>query len=263
MDSPRLSFLVAGVQKGGTTALARYLSLHPALALPAAKEAHVFDAPDFDDCWSAEEVDRRFAPHFEPGSGRLMGDATPFTCFQETVVARVARYNPAMRWILLLRDPVDRAISQHQMESRRGREPLPLWRAVLAEPLRLRQHDGDLGLDSPLRWASYAARGRYAAQLRALYRHVPRDQVLLLRSDDLARDPASVLSRVTGFLGVAPLSPLPDIGRVFDGGYRPPGRWSPGRLLLQARLAGETRALHALTGVDLASNALARPGPFD
>ena len=47
--TPRVRFLIGGVQKAGTTALASYLATHPGLRLPAGKEAHVFDAPDFDD----------------------------------------------------------------------------------------------------------------------------------------------------------------------------------------------------------------------
>ena len=46
---PLVRFLVGGVQKAGTSALAQYLGLHPRLRLPTGKEAHVFDAPDFDD----------------------------------------------------------------------------------------------------------------------------------------------------------------------------------------------------------------------
>ena len=45
---PRIAFLVGGVQKAGTSALAQYLRASPGLRLPADKEAHVFDGPDFD-----------------------------------------------------------------------------------------------------------------------------------------------------------------------------------------------------------------------
>ena len=46
-DAPRIGFLIGGVQKAGTTALARYLAGHPQLALPQRMEAHVLDDPGF------------------------------------------------------------------------------------------------------------------------------------------------------------------------------------------------------------------------
>ncbi|WP_168198941.1 sulfotransferase [Luteimonas granuli] len=253
-EGPRIRFLLGGVQKGGTSALARFLAEHPQLALPARKEAHVFDATDFDEAWSVDQVDARFAPHFdaadEVGADRLHGDATPITLFHPALVARVARYNPAMRWVLLLRDPVERAVSHYFMERGRGLESRSLLAAVLLEPWRLRKHSDDWSPDSPLRVCSYVARGRYAGQLDVLLRHFPRGQVLLLRSRDLAARPTQVLAQVTDFLGV---SRLPDRAggteRVFVGDYRPPAAWSPGRLALRWRLRGEVAALARRHGV--------------
>ena len=41
--SPRVGFVIGGVQKGGTSALANFIAQHPRIAMPKAKEAHVFD----------------------------------------------------------------------------------------------------------------------------------------------------------------------------------------------------------------------------
>ena len=252
MPEPRIGFLIGGVQKAGTSALARYLSAHPGIALAARKEAHVFDAPDFDDGWTSQQVDARFAARLGPvGAARLLGDATPLTVFHPTLVARVARYNPAMRWVLLLRDPVERAISHYFMERARGAEPRTLLGAVLAEPARLRAHQHDFAAGSPLRKWSYVARGRYARQLDSVLTHFPRQQLLLLRSQDLAADPHATTSRVLGFLGLPGLDAVAALGRVFEGNYRAPGPLSPGRLLLRWRLRGEVAALKARHAIDL------------
>ena len=98
---PRIAFLVGGAQKAGTSALAQYLRACPDLRLPADKEAHVFDAPDFDDAWSTGDIDARLAQQFPDAPGDVRwGDATPFYLFHPRCVARIARYNPAMRWIV-------------------------------------------------------------------------------------------------------------------------------------------------------------------
>lgn len=250
MPEPLLGFVIGGVQKGGTTALADALARHPAIAMPRGKELHAFDAADFDECWDAPTIDARIAPAFAPEDAvGLHGDATPLSVYHPAVVRRIARYNPSMRWIVLLRDPVARAISHYHMERGRGIEPRGLFAAVVAEPSRIRRGARDFSATAAWRWASYVDRGRYARQLDVLYGHFPRSQVLLLRSTDLLTDPARTLDRVMAFLGVAPV-PIAS-GTSFAGDYRPPGHWSPGRLLLRWRLRGEVRELRERHGIDL------------
>ena len=217
---PLVRFVLGGVQKAGTSALARYLGSHPELCLPRGKEAHVFDAPDFDDASSVDAIDARYAPAFDPAQGgRMHGDATPFYVFHPRVVARIARYNPRMRWIVLLRDPVQRALSHFHMERARGRERFPFWLALMLERRRLQGQDGNFARTSPLRRHSYRARGAYSRQLQVLLSHFPREQVLLLRSDALERDPAGVVGQACRFLGVSP-PPQPEAyERVFEGDY--------------------------------------------
>lgn len=249
--SPRIRFVIGGVQKGGTTALATFMAQHPDVRLPIGKEAHVFDAPDFHETWDAATVDERFKPHFdedEPVSA-VHGDATPIYCFHPRLVARIARYNPAMRWILILRHPVDRAISHWRMETGRGDEGWPLWAAALFERLRLAGHQDDFSAGSPLRRHSYLARGDYARQLDVLYRFFPRDQVLLLRNEELAQAPEKVLERVWHFLGLAPPQVAPSFGRVFDSGQGPVPDSAPVRRLLAFLLRRRMRAAERAHGI--------------
>ena len=219
---PRIAFLVGGVQKSGTSALAQYLRGSPGLRLPADKEAHIFDATDFDEAWSPHEIDARHAGLFADTKGDgLVGDATPFYLFHPRCVARIARYNPAMRWIVLLRDPVERARSHHHMERQRGHESLPLWLAAWLEPWRVRGHADDLARGSRLRRFSYRARGDYARQLDVLYVHFPREQVLVLRSERLRNDPDACVREACRFLGVPPPAAGTAHEPVFVGDYPP------------------------------------------
>ena len=247
---PRIAFVVGGVQKAGTSALAQYLRASPGLRLPADKEAHVFDAPDFDEAWSPAEVDAHHADKL-PGDtpGTLLGDATPFYLFHPRCLARIARYNPAMRWIVLLRDPVERARSQHHMERERGHERLPLWLAVLLERWRLRGHADDLARGSRLRRCSYRARGDYARQLDTLYAHFPREQVLLLRSERLRSDPEACVRDACDFLGVAPPAVGTTYEPVFVGDYRPVSPRAPGTRLLRWLMRRELRDMRERYGI--------------
>ena len=90
---PRVAFVIAGAQKGGTTALHAFLGQHPGVFMPALKELHYFDKRE-------KLPDRlglywRYHRHFR-GAAReaILGEATSIYMFWPGVAARMARYNP-------------------------------------------------------------------------------------------------------------------------------------------------------------------------
>lgn len=252
MSAPRVRFLVGGVQKAGTTALADYLSMHPGIRLPRGKEAHVFDAPDFDDDAAPAQIDARYRAHFDDGPPTLLhGDATPIYLLHPRFVRRIARYNPDMRWIVLLRHPVDRALSQFHMERNRGKESWSPWPAMLLERWRLRGHHDDFSVDSPLRKWSYRLRGDYARQLDALLDAFPPAQVLLLTDTELRRAPEATLARTLDFLGLPGFADPPAPRDAFVGDYAPYDRRGPTWRMLRWLLRRELRALRTRYGIDL------------
>lgn len=241
----RLDFVIAGVQKAGTTALASFLECHPDLCLADEKEVHLFDDPAYA-CWDAETIERRYAEACSGYRGqRLVGEATPIYLYWPNVVEELHRYNSDMRVIVLLRAPVERAISHHRMEYERGNESLPLLPALLAEGWRLRRDRGNRALESSWRRHSYTDRGFYARQIDHLFRVFPREQVLVLQSERLWSDHAASLQRVYAFLGVDPPNPLPEREFIFSSGPDPrPHRLA--RWFLRTRLRGERSRLRAL-----------------
>ena len=201
---PRLGFVIAGAQKCGTTALAHFLSQHPEIGMAMPKEVHVFDAPGYSRDWTPEQIDERYRSFFEhcPGA-RIRGEATPIYLFLPEIAHELARYNPELKLIVLLRDPVERAMSHYCMEKDRGQEHLPLWRALLCEPFRLRRCRDARAFRSAVRKYSYRSRGLYSLQLRNLHRFFDRDRVLILRTENLLRHHDDVLRVVFAFLGVS------------------------------------------------------------
>ncbi|WP_282276986.1 sulfotransferase [Stenotrophomonas sp. PS02297] len=243
--------MIGGVQKGGTTALAHFLARHRGVALPRGKEAHVFDAPDFDEAWTQEYIDGLYDGHFDAGGADVAyGDATPIYCFHHAFIDRIAAYNPEMRWIVMLRHPVERAVSQYQMERSRGHDTWPLWPAMLLERWRLHGHENDFSVHSPLRHHAYRARGDYARQLDALYARFPPEQILLLQNDELALAPERTLEKVWEFLGLAVDVGHGGYGRVFEGGYRALRRDGLQFRLLSCLMAPALRSAKARYGLD-------------
>lgn len=202
---PMLGFMIVGAQRCGTTALARFLSRHPEIAMSSRKEMHLFDRPEYSPEWSVAQIDARYDQAFrEIGEGvRIRGEATPIYLFFPEIAPELRRYNPGLKLIVLLRDPVERAISAYYLEKNRGRESRPLWLALLLEPWRLRRCRDPRAFPSPTRVCAYRRRGLYSLQLRNLFRHFDREQVLIVRTRDLGERHDAVLRRVFRFLGVS------------------------------------------------------------
>lgn len=210
-----INFLIAGVQKGGTTALFDYLSDEPGVSLSRVKEVHFFDDDALD--WSRPLYDPYHA-RFGAPDGRPRGEATPNYLYWPRSLERIAAYNPAMRLIVILRDPVERAWSHWKMEYARGAETQPF--AWCIRQGRQRLFDAEPW--GHHREFSYVERGFYGEQMERLFGLFPREQVLVLRSQDLRDDPAAALARIRRFLGlapgVAPVSREVHMGREMDYG---------------------------------------------
>jgi hypothetical protein len=207
----RVGFLVAGVQKGGTTALFDYLAGHPDLSMATEKEVHFFDdegpgspgrgGQGFAVDWSAPDY-AAYHARFAPPDGRLRGEATPIYLYWPPSLPRIAAYNPGMKLILVFRDPVERAWSHWRMERARGVEPLYFSDAIRAGRSRV----DDPAVPGAHRVHSYVERGFYGAQVTRLLGFFPRQQVFFGDARLLRADPSLFLRNVCEFLGVAPMA---------------------------------------------------------
>jgi hypothetical protein len=194
---PLVNFIIAGAQKAGTTALYDYLTEDPALELAKVKEVHFFDDEELD--WSDPDY-RSYHERFSMGRPVVRGEATPIYIYWPRCLERIARYNSDMRLILLLRDPVERAWSHWKMEFARGVETMPFSWAIREGRQRLFQSD-PWGAH---REFSYVERGFYGEQIARALSVFPREQVLILQSEDLRHRPNKLLKMVNSFLGIPP-----------------------------------------------------------
>ena len=98
-------FLVLGAQKGGTTTLQQLLSQHPGIFLPPKKEVHYFSKH-----W--EQPTAWYAAHYvDADPKQRCGDITPYYLFHPEAPKRIHSLLPDAQLIVLLRDPVERALS--------------------------------------------------------------------------------------------------------------------------------------------------------
>lgn len=194
-------FAIIGAQKGGTTSLHHYLTAHPDVAPAAKKEIHFFD---FHFARGVEWYRAHFPLQVQghDGSG-LTGEASPSYLFHPEAGARMRATVPDIKLIAMLRNPVDRAYSQYQMNVRKGIETLPFAAAIARNQEELQQ--GSAAVMSQ-RWRSfsYLSRGHYADQLARWLALFPREQFLILRSEDFFEDPVRAYDAALAFLGLPP-----------------------------------------------------------
>jgi hypothetical protein len=192
-------FLIIGAQKGGTSSLYAALASHPKITSAPKKELHFFDHHHR----SLLPYRANFPLNRE---GRpLSGEATPYYLFHPLVPERIRAAVPGAKLIVLLRDPVERAYSQHTHETKLGFEKLPFEEAVRAEEVRLAGEQERMRRDPAYdsyshRHHSYLARGIYVDQLLAWRRFFPEEQMLILGTEHLFSDPSATLARVLDFL---------------------------------------------------------------
>jgi hypothetical protein len=242
-----LDFIIIGAQKAGTTSLFRYLRQHPEVAFPHSKEAPFFCV---DDAYS-----RGFASYMKnitrelevPDPARKWGTSTPHYMAggvyqstsesavengydERTVPTRMRESLPDVRLVAILRDPVERALSGHREAVMKGQDRRSFDDAIseLLQPdalLSARRRPQHMG-------TGYVAWGEYGRILAGYFDVFPREQILVVFTDELERAPAPLLSRIQQFIGVEADFVPDDLGEKYNSGvaarqfsWRSPSTW--------------------------------------
>jgi len=197
--------LLIGAMKSGTSSLHYYLTQHPQVIAPLRKEVHYFDL-------NFERGESWYRANFgREGQAGVNIDSSPYYLFHPLVPRRAHALVPNAKLIVLLRDPVRRAYSHYWHERDKGREPLSFEDAIAAEPDRIgRAHErlarGEIERSEAHQYFSYLARSRYAEQLERWLQFYPREQLLVLRFEDLARDPLQLTNESLAYTGLPPMN---------------------------------------------------------
>lgn len=205
-------FLLIGTQRGGTTSLYSWLCSHPGVSSSRRREIHYFaNAYDRGARWYQSQFPLR-------RPGRVTGENTPYLLFHPLAPQRVHQDLPeTTRFLVLLRDPVQRAVSHYWLERRIGNETEPLDAAIELEAERLagetaRVERGEFSFTH--RHFSYQARGDYAEQLERWFAQVGRERILVVESERLFADEATT-AEILRWLGLPPRSvPFPALNEA-------------------------------------------------
>lgn len=202
----RPHFLILGAAKAGTTSLYKYLVQHPQILSAADKEIGFFKQPPRHFGGNRRAGFAWYGAHFPPLAETapfLTGEATPEYLSFPHVPERVRRSFPDVKLIVLLRDPVDRFVSNYYHWHQVGWDSRSLDRAARQEINRTAAMSAAT-LHNRRFWQhrNYALRGLYATDLRRWLAFFPREQLLVLESERFYEAPGEVLSETFAFLGV-------------------------------------------------------------
>jgi hypothetical protein len=195
----KLDFILAGAQKSGTTALHYFLQKHPRVSMGDQQELHFFDD---DEVFSRGAVDYELLHRHFPAVARstIAGECTPSYLYWKPAAERIWNYNPQIKLLVLLRNPVERAFAHWNMQRFKGREPLDFLEAVKEENRRLA---GAPPLEA--RRFAYADRGFYAQQLERFFKLFPREQIKVVKFETFRDSQRETLASIFSFLGLEPV----------------------------------------------------------
>ena len=190
-----VNFIICGTQKGGTTALDHYMRMHSEVCMAKKKEVHFFDNDKYF-LTNSSPYDK-YHKFFNPKKNhKVIGESTPIYMFWINAMERIFNYNPNIKLIIILRNPIERAFSNWNMEIQRKREKRTFLESIQYE---IKQLNREIKQN---RTYSYLRRGFYTDQIKRILKIFKKKQLLCLKNENLRNKPEDTLSLVSDFLDI-------------------------------------------------------------
>lgn len=196
-------FFIIGAPKGGTTALWQYLRVHPEISMPIDKEAPYF---------ASDEMQRKgwdwYLKEFFIGKeqAHVYGTASPQYMSFPYSARNIYNMFPEAKIIVLLRDPIERAISHYKMMKRRGNE-VRSFDSAISDQLKTeklitnREYIFDQVNEND-EINTYIAHGEYARILQSYVQIFPLENILFLTDKELLEDRLATYRKILKFIKV-------------------------------------------------------------
>lgn len=198
-------FIIGGAPRSGTTSLAQALDQHPeiVMAKPLIPEPKVFFRPALP---GPNPYLAYYSEFFREDETRLRGEKTSNYFENEDAFRRLSKTFSRMRFLFIVREPVDRAYSNYLWSRRNGLENLSFEQAVAEEGQRISPLPAE---NTHARPYDYLTRGNYGTFARRFIEAFGRDNVGFFLYERLHDEPAILLEAVQRFIGVEPRDLMP------------------------------------------------------
>lgn len=199
--------IIIGSKKCGTRALLKFIGAHPNVSAAGA-EIHYFDRfYHMGDEWYRQQMPLS-AAH------QLTIEKTPKYLIDSRAPERVYRMNPHTKLIVVLRNPVVRAVSEYVQSQWKKKQKRTLLQDSTGESQRFEQmlyEDKKRGSNSSsarshirANWA-IVRNGLYYQHIRNWLEYFPREQILFINGEQLIREPSVEVDKLQEFLGLTPV----------------------------------------------------------
>lgn len=188
----KISLMIVGAQKAGTTSLKNYLGQHPKLQTHPHKElSYFFDAAEYEKGF--ENALRKYYDVKE-GSNLLVAKNAGLYVSEQGII-RLKEHNPDCKLVLILRNPIERSYSSYLMEKNYG--------AINGtfESIAAVVQKGDR---TDWRYEFFIGMSLYYQHLAMIYKHFPHEQVKLIRYENFETATDRVCSEIFEWLNVDP-----------------------------------------------------------
>jgi hypothetical protein len=201
--------IVIGVVRSGTTSLYHYLSQHPSIIKSAHDELGYFDSnyklglnwykSFFPSIFEKKKIERK--------NGKFLTyDVTPFYIYNQKSSQRIHQILPNSKLIVILRNPIDRSYSNYFLGNQEKK-----FEEIIANEKKILNKIDKNNVDEYYNFVhtSMLARGFYAEQLENWYKIFPKDQILIIKSEEFATETNKIMNNIFDFLEL-PHYDIPD-----------------------------------------------------
>ena len=208
MEGKKPNFFVVGAPKAGTTSIYSYLRNHPQVFVPKIKELHFFSYPEVTDtyykvyfCKSLKEY---LSFYSSAKNVKIIGDFSPSYLYNKCAASRIKKFNPSSKILIMLRDPVERAISHYLMDLRLGYQNRDLRNFLKKDE------------NNRLFYKEYIEMGFYYTQVKR-YIDLFGNNVMILFLEELKENFKKALNKLYDFLEIDYVYPKLKIYNKFSG----------------------------------------------
>tara|TARA_B110000971_G_scaffold204432_2_gene225891 strand:- start:1669 stop:4515 length:2847 start_codon:yes stop_codon:yes gene_type:complete len=199
------TFLIIGVQKGGTTPCSFYLQQHPSVHMPNG-EPHFFDNDD-----NYKKGIHWYEKTCFSTNKKTVGEKTPMYIFMHKSLDRIKEHYPHIKLIIVLRNPITRAYSQYNhikdLSDPQSKDYNPRDRMYNKDYQSLNKIiKHDYKLKDYQQYSTVLQRGYYADQIEYVYKLFPKKNVKIIINEDLLESPLRTMNYVFSFLNIRKLS---------------------------------------------------------
>ena len=200
---------VIGVARSGTTSLYHYLGQHPCIVSSAYDELGYFDDNyHLGINWYKSLFPTKFAKNkiIKKHGKFLTFDVTPFYIYNPLVAKRIFECFPNAKIIANLRNPIDRAYSNYIQMVQDNNDTETTFEEIVSQEIETIEK-GKINLNNQKQLVNefyelLLARGFYAAQLEHWFKIFPKDQILVISSEELAINTNNTLKEIFEFLNI-------------------------------------------------------------